>query len=94
VQTYPAREGVAIWHFDLYRLEAPEELVETGIEEALLAGITLIEWPEIARAHLPDDVLDITIAMGDDPAARVITFTGPANTWRDRLEALTQDFIA
>ncbi|HEY1259264.1 MAG TPA: tRNA (adenosine(37)-N6)-threonylcarbamoyltransferase complex ATPase subunit type 1 TsaE, partial [Stellaceae bacterium] len=44
VQTYQA-ETVSIWHFDLYRLQAPEEAWELGIEEALADGISLIEWP-------------------------------------------------
>src|SRR4051812_13695997 len=45
VQTYEAPDAV-IWHFDLYRLNDPEEALELGFEEALAAGISLIEWPE------------------------------------------------
>src|SRR5262245_558571 len=35
-----------IWHFDLYRIDAPEQVWELGFEEALADGVTLIEWPE------------------------------------------------
>lgn len=45
VQIYEAG-GLAIWHFDLYRLADPDEIYETGWEEALAGGIVLVEWPE------------------------------------------------
>src|SRR5256714_6120767 len=45
VQVYDAGPTV-IWHFDLYRIRAPEEAWELGIEDAFFAGISLIEWPE------------------------------------------------
>ncbi len=45
VQIYRDR-AVAIWHFDLYRLDGAEEAWELGIEEAFASGISLIEWPE------------------------------------------------
>src|SRR5882672_4489738 len=35
--------SAAIWHFDLYRLESPEDAWELGIEEAFSDGISLIE---------------------------------------------------
>src|SRR5262245_18780549 len=38
VQTYPAAlsDGPAeLWHFDLYRLDRPDQVYELGIEEAL-----------------------------------------------------------
>jgi tRNA threonylcarbamoyladenosine biosynthesis protein TsaE len=44
VQTYALAAGPC-WHFDLYRLQAPDEVWELGIEEAFAGGIVLIEWP-------------------------------------------------
>jgi tRNA threonylcarbamoyl adenosine modification protein YjeE len=44
-----------IFHFDLYRLENEEELLEIGIFDVLEEGITIIEWPELARNLLPYD---------------------------------------
>jgi len=60
VQSYP-RQPAEVWHFDLYRIEQPEEVYELGIEEALAGGIVLIEWPERMEALLPEDRLDITL---------------------------------
>jgi tRNA threonylcarbamoyladenosine biosynthesis protein TsaE len=42
------------WHFDLYRLETPEQVFELGWEEALAEGIVLLEWPERLDALLPE----------------------------------------
>jgi tRNA threonylcarbamoyladenosine biosynthesis protein TsaE len=52
VQVYETRKGM-VWHFDLYRLEDPEEAWELGIEEAFADGISLVEWPERLGALLP-----------------------------------------
>ena len=44
LQNYDTSKGT-IWHFDLYRIENPQEIYEIGWEEALSDGILLIEWP-------------------------------------------------
>src|SRR5471030_3213873 len=44
VQTYETASGM-VWHFDLYWLTGPDEVRELGLEEALIDGIVLIEWP-------------------------------------------------
>ncbi len=42
---YPAR--LDLYHFDLYRLSGPEDLVDIGFDDyAFGAGIALVEWPE------------------------------------------------
>src|SRR5262245_42763366 len=45
VEVYETERG-SFWHFDLYRLEAAEQVYELGWEEALAEGIVLIEWPQ------------------------------------------------
>lgn len=44
VQTYDSNPS--IWHYDLYRLQNPEEVLELGMEEAFEQGITYIEWAD------------------------------------------------
>lgn len=44
VQIYET-EACELYHFDMYRLDAPEDGLELGIEEAFAEGISLIEWP-------------------------------------------------
>jgi len=76
-----------IWHFDLYRLEKPEEALELGLEEALGDGICLVEWPERIAAMLPPDRLDLGLQAGVAPGARIATL-GPSPAWRQRLAGL------
>lgn len=86
VQTYPLSGGGVLSHYDLYRLKHRAELPELGLDEALAGGVTLIEWPDIAREELPPQALDIFIET--EGGARRFSFRGDATTWRQRLEAL------
>ncbi len=45
VQTYQTPE-FEIWHCDLYRLSGPDEVLELGLDDALVSAVTLIEWPD------------------------------------------------
>lgn len=60
VQNY---DGIS--HFDLYRVSDASELVEIGLDYAIANDITLIEWPDIATAMLPDDTVHIFISEND-----------------------------
>ena len=71
VQSYSAgRFDVA--HFDLYRLEAPEELHELGLDHSLNNGVAIIEWPERAAGLLPDDQFVVRISETGDTATRSV----------------------
>ena len=48
-----------IWHFDLYRLNEPNEIIELGFEDALADGISLIEWPDRLGNWLPERRIEI-----------------------------------
>jgi tRNA threonylcarbamoyladenosine biosynthesis protein TsaE len=52
VEVYETKAG-AFWHFDLYRLESPEQVYELGWEDALAEGIVLVEWPERLGLLMP-----------------------------------------
>ncbi len=79
-----------VWHFDLYRIEQPEEIRELGLEEALAEGICLIEWPERLGAYLPAERLDLALAMGKHETARVASLSGTLS-WQKRLEGIKGD---
>lgn len=74
----------AIWHFDLFRLHAPEDTFELGIEDAFAAGISLIEWPERLGPLLPANRLDLTLMHADAPERRRALIEGGTD-WLDRL---------
>lgn len=85
VLTYDTAAG-PLWHFDLYRLEAPEDAYELGIEDALADAVVVIEWPERLGPLLPADRVDIALAIAGDEI-RQATLTGHG-AWARRLRAL------
>lgn len=55
-----------VWHFDLYRLKHPDEIYELGIEDAIMEGVSLIEWHEISEPLLPKDCISVEIEVEGD----------------------------
>jgi tRNA threonylcarbamoyladenosine biosynthesis protein TsaE len=80
----------AIWHFDLYRIRAPEDAWELGIEDAFSAGISLVEWPERLGPLLPERRLEITFSFGDQPWVRHVSLD-PGKEWQTRLALIAAD---
>lgn len=76
-----------VWHFDLYRLESPEESEELGLEEALSTAVTLIEWPERLGSMTFPRTLTVTLEPGGEANERSIVLSGES-TWIDRLKDL------
>jgi tRNA threonylcarbamoyladenosine biosynthesis protein TsaE len=64
VEVYETPRG-SFWHFDLYRLETPEQVFELGWEEALAEGISIVEWPERLGPLLPKH-LSVTLEADSD----------------------------
>jgi len=55
-------QELQIRHFDLYRLNRPEELEDIGFDEYCGGdGVTLIEWAELFPEQLPEEYLQITL---------------------------------
>ena len=48
-----------IYHYDLYRLNAADEVIELGIVERLNDGITIVEWPELIDEYMPKKRIEI-----------------------------------
>jgi tRNA threonylcarbamoyl adenosine modification protein YjeE len=79
LQTYEAEHG-RIVHADLYRIARPSDLAELGFEEACEGAYVLLEWPERAATLLPEDRLDICLALdaerGDSYRSALLTGFG------------------
>ena len=91
VQTYQPIDGPPVMHFDLYRLEAPEEALDLGIEDAFVDAVCLVEWPERLGPWLPRNALRITLEP--DPSAperRVARLSGGAR-WQQQLGKLAAE---
>lgn len=89
IQEYSAEitgEGIRLIHMDLYRLQQPEELEIIGVMDYFQEeAICLIEWPEVARDYLPDDILEVRIE-GNGEMTRQITFKALTGDWEERFQ--------
>ncbi len=58
------RTGTALYHFDLYRLDNPEEIVDLGFEDYFFSnGVCVVEWAEKAGSFWPPEHLNIRMKI-------------------------------
>lgn len=68
----PYEGSKKLYHFDLYRLNDPDEFYAAGLDEFIGGdGIAIVEWPEMADID-PDPSADITIERGSGDDVRLI----------------------
>lgn len=77
----PPTVRLPVWHVDLYRLDDPEEAMELGLDDALLDGVLLIEWPE-RLGWLWPDTLRLHINLPEDGPRRLTATVPPS--WKER----------
>ena len=82
VQVYDSEAG-PLYHFDLYRLEAPDQAVELGVDDAFSDGISLVEWPDRLGGYLPRRHLKIALAAGTGKDSRIARISGGIQ-WKER----------
>ena len=88
VQSY-ATPRIEVAHFDLYRLNSADELDEIGFDDAIAAGLALVEWPERAGDRLHGNRLDIALSAGDSADTRTVTLV-PDEAWAPRIKRLRE----
>ncbi len=82
VESYEAA-GLALWHFDFYRLSCAEEWEDAGFRDIFAgAGLRLVEWPSLMPEGLVAYDLALHLALADKADAD----TGPRQL---RAHALT-----
>lgn len=78
-----------LYHFDVYRLSGDDEFQRLGPQEYFSAGgITLIEWADKVAASLPDERLEIAIAVTGETTRQ---FT--LRAWGDEMEAAISSML-
>lgn len=87
VQTYEGPD-FPVFHFDLYRLETPEEVFELGWDETV-EGLSLIEWPDRAGPFLPKWRLDIVFTVPEGSETRTAALEPHGEDWQRRLHELS-----
>lgn len=74
VNEYKTTNGKSVFHFDLYRIKSPVELLDLGYEEYLYSdSVCLIEWPELATELMPPVYVMITIEADEVTNERVFS---------------------
>ncbi len=59
-----------LFHFDLYRLDDPDQLEDTGLFDVLgQEGVCVIEWGEQFSDEIGDGRVDVFVTRKDDEAA-------------------------
>lgn len=79
----------AVYHFDLYRLNDPEELELMGIRDYFTAAhLCLIEWPEKGDAllPLPDMSINLSHQPDDSRMMTIMAYSDRAQLWLTAFE--------
>ena len=77
-------------HFDLYRLNRPEELEDIGFAEyAGGEGVTLIEWAELFSEQLPEEYLQVVLRH--EGAGRRAVLEAHGRRYEQLLEEVEKD---
>ncbi|MGQ9628727.1 MAG: tRNA (adenosine(37)-N6)-threonylcarbamoyltransferase complex ATPase subunit type 1 TsaE [bacterium] len=74
INEYRGRGGLPIYHFDIYRLDGPRDLVDLGYEEYFYGeGVTIIEWADKIAPLIPPSAfrIELSFVEGADTHRRI-----------------------
>ncbi len=76
-----------LYHFDVYRVADPEEMLEIGWEEYLYGGVCLMEWADLVEELLPEETVRIRISKEETRGFdfRLISVEGLAREEEEQL---------
>ncbi len=75
VNEYRTGSKEPVFHFDLYRLRKPEELLDIGYEDYFFSGdYCFIEWPELAGMLIPAGAVKVVITVDEVSGDRTFVF--------------------
>ncbi len=61
-----------LYHFDVYRVNDPDELFNIGIDEYFFGeGVCIVEWADLIAEILPENTKFIYIEYGKDEGERI-----------------------
>ncbi len=76
-----------LYHFDFYRFSNPEELIDSGLQEAFNeTNVCIVEWAEKAGSLLPTADVDVSLAMAN--GARSVLLKAQTENGRRCLQQL------
>ena len=91
VQTYDVPTG-ELWHADLYRLTALDEIEELGLIEAFDSAICLVEWPDRLQELTPQSALRLSLSLDQThPDMRHLTLRWQDSKWQSLKNRIPHD---
>lgn len=73
VNEYRTASGSPVYHFDVYRIKKPEEVMDIGYENYFFSGeYVFIEWPELISELLPENYVYIMIKELEDTSREIM----------------------
>jgi len=62
MNVYEQETGLTLYHFDVYRLNSPDEIYDVGYEDYFYGqGVCLIEWAELIESLIPKNAIWVCI---------------------------------
>jgi tRNA threonylcarbamoyladenosine biosynthesis protein TsaE len=73
VNEYQTENSGSIYHFDVYRIKKPEEVMDIGYETYFYSGnYIFVEWPELISELLPEKYVYILIRELEDGSREIL----------------------
>jgi len=90
----PQRVGLPLYHFDLYRLDNPEEILDLGFEDYFYGtGVCVVEWADRADAFWPNEHVRIRMKMMSE-TKRGLLFTATSVRYSELLRQFQKNTYA
>ena len=84
---------IPLFHFDLYRLKDPKDILDIGYEEYLFGeGVTVIEWADRLNSLKPEEFLSINLSVKGS-SKRQLVFKAYGNHHKALLRKIHEDII-
>ncbi len=84
------KSKLPVYHFDLYRLTSPKEIVNLGYEEYFFGdGVTIIEWADRLKYLLPKEYLKIKLSVAASNK-RLFEFKASGSRHKELLNSLKE----
>ncbi|HRZ14219.1 MAG TPA: tRNA (adenosine(37)-N6)-threonylcarbamoyltransferase complex ATPase subunit type 1 TsaE [Candidatus Omnitrophota bacterium] len=88
------RGRVPLYHFDLYRLENPDDIVSLGYEEYLYGrGVSVIEWSERLGPLMPQEYVGVHVRISGE-TTRSFEFSARGQRYKEVVKRIYENFSA
>lgn len=85
---------IPLTHFDLYRLEDPEDVFFLGYEEYFYGeGVTVIEWADRLKYLLPHEYLKVELSASGAITHRQIKISGKGKRYKKLVSKISPKLI-